>query len=1135
MGAKRPEERPIGAADALGEGPFVGRVRELRELHDAFEDACRGRGGVYLVLGDPGVGKTRLAAALAEHAGSAGARVIWTRGWGRASPAYWPWVEVVRGLTHDLDGATLRRELGGAGDRLMRLSPQLAERLPDPGPWPAAADDDSEASRFALFDALVALLHVRSASGPVLILIDDLQAVDDGSLIALDFVSRMLRDAAVLLVVTMHERVGDRTPDAQMALQNILRSGRRLVLGGLPRGDVGRLIELTSGAPAAPALIDAVHAATEGNPFFAREVLALLLAEGRLDDPPEELPLPDGVRETIRRRLAPLGEAEFATLELAAIIGRTFHLATLEHASPLDRDSVLDALDAATALGLVEPLAGTLGEYRFSHVLIRDTLFTGTPIAARLSGHRAVGEALEHVYRGAIDDHLAQIAHHFLCAAPRGDVAKAVGYAERAARRALDGLAFEQAADLFERALAVLERLDSGVLRRATLLLGLGTAQSRAGRPAARASFEAAIAAARAIDADDVFARAALGVAPFALTPGYVDDAHIALLDEALERVGTADSPLRVALLGSLAVALYWSDAAADRRAELAREALQTARRLGDAPTLAIALGAAQLATAGPDMSEQGLAWLDELFAITARTGETTASLAARSRHVDLLLELDDVAGADLAIETLARLAREGRDPRAGAFAPLQRARRAALEGRIDDAQRLLDEVAAGAGALAGSTVPLTVASQALVLTWLRHGPGATAEGVREHAAGSPAMPVWRAALAAALADVGRREEAILEFERLAADDFAALPRDNLWLAAMALLSQAALALGRADHATALYRVLEPFAGRNVVLPTVGFFGPVQLWLGILAGVAGRDADALEHFAVASERATRDGARLSAARTAIEEAAVLLRDGGHAARTRAEALLTSAATDAEQLGLPWLGERVETVRAQLTGPGARTGASGLASEAGTASLRRIGDVWTITSHGRSLHLNDGRGVRLLALLLERPDSEMHSLDLVAAVDGVVPGGPLVARSGGQETAGRFGVQGGAGPALDAKAKDDYRERVAALEAALATAELRRDRRAAAAARVELDFLRRELASAVGMGGRDRETGSHAERARINVTRAIRSTLKRIAGYDERIGAELEAGVRTGTFCVYRSDPLHPVVWTVDRG
>ena len=196
---------------------------------------------------------------------------------------------------------------------------------------------------------------------------------------------------------------------------------------------------------------------------------------------------------------------------------------------------MLEALDAAAALGLVEPVPGSLGEYRFGHVLIRDTLFTGMPIAVRLTGHRVVGEALEQVYRGAIEEHLPEIAHHFLCAAPRGDPAKAVDYAERAAYRALDTLAYEQAVDLFERALAVLERMDADAPRRAGLLLGLGTAQSRAGRPTARATFEAAVAVARSIDADEILARAALGFAPFALTPGYVDEPHVALLGEALE------------------------------------------------------------------------------------------------------------------------------------------------------------------------------------------------------------------------------------------------------------------------------------------------------------------------------------------------------------------------------------------------------------------------------------------------------------------------------------------------------------------------------------------------------------------------------------------------------------------------
>ena len=1087
------------------------------------------------MLGDPGVGKTRLAAALAEHAAAAGARVIWTRGWGRAAPPYWPWVEVVRGLAQDLDGQTLRDELGSSADQLVRLAPELAERLPGGVAAPPDDDEDSAIARFGLFDALVALLRARSARDPVVILMDDLQAVDEGSLVALDFVSRMLRDAAVLLVVTMHERVPERGPDAQVALQNIVRSGRRLVLGGLTREDVGTLIELTSGVPAGAGLVSAVHAVTEGNAFFAREVLALLLAEGRLGDPPDELPLPDGVRETIRRRLEPLREQHLDALELAAIIGRTFNLATLEHASALDRDVVLEALDEAAALGIVAAVPGTLGEYRFGHGLIRETLFAGMPVAVRMSGHRVVGEALERVYRGAIEAHLPELAHHFLCAAPRGDIAKAVDYAERAAYRALDALAYEQAAELFARALEALERMDVDIPRRAGLLLGLGTAQSRAGRPASRASFESAVAAARAIDADEILCRAALGFAPFALAPGYVDEPHVALLVDALERIGPADDPMRVRLLGSLAVALYWSDQLA-RRAELAGEALAMARRLGDEATLAIALSSAQLATCGPRCSELGLAWLRELFTLTERTGETVMSLAARSRHIDVLLELDDIAGADMAVEALERLAHEARDPRAAAFAALHRARRAAFEGRLTDARRQLDEVAAVAGELSASTVPITVASQGVILTWLQHGAREISAVARAYAAASPAMPAWRAALAAALADEGRQEEARLEFDRLYADDFAALPRDNLWFGAMAMLTDAVAGLDLPDEAMALHAQLAPFAGRNVVLPTIASLGPVEMWLGILARVARRDAQALEHLAAARVSATRDGARLSLTQIALEEATLLVRDGSGAARTRATELLDAVQTTCAALDLTRLGERAAALRAELGEADAApvVAPSPAGPLAGEATLRRVGDVWTITYQGRTIHLSDGRGVRLLALLLERPGSEVHSLDLVAAVDRSVVTSEGIEHSGGQETAGSFGVQGGAGPALDATAKNEYRGRVAALEEELAGAEARRDDAAAQRVQAELSFVRRELATAVGIGGRDRETGSHAERARINVTRAVRTTIKRIGGYDEPLGAELQQGVRTGTFCVYAPDALRPLRWTVER-
>ena len=768
------------------------------------------------------------------------------------------------------------------------------------------------------------------------------------------------------------------------------------------------------------------------------------------------------------------------------MLGRTFSLSALEHASPLDRDEVLAALDQAGQLGLVTEVPGTVGHYRFGHGLIGDTLLASMTAGARMGAHAVAGQALEHVYRGAINAHLPELAHHFLSAAPRGDLVKAVDYAQRAAQLALDNLAYEQAAELFSRALAALELLESDVPRRAALLLGLGAAESRAGRPAARSTFDAAIVAARAIDDQVTFARAALGTAPFALAPGFVDDAHVALLTEALERIGSADDALRVRLLGSLARALYWSDTAA-RRAELAHEALTIAERLGDDSTLAFALSSAQLATSGPDTTEQGLEWLRRLFVLADRTGESALSLDARSRHVDLLLELGDATGADAAIDAAERLATAARDRRAMAFVPVQRARRLTMEGRFAEARELLAQVIDVSHEMPDTTIPLTVNSQLVVVSWLQLGAASIGDTVRGYADGVPAMPIWRAALTAALADSGRRPEAELELDRLAADGFAALPRDNLWFGAMAALADAARILALHDHALTLYEQLAPYAARNVVTPTVAFLGPVELWLGILARVGGRADLALGHLVRARVSARRSGARISLLRIAVEEAAVLLEGAGAGsaseavARERADRLLTQAAIECEQIGLASVLDQVVGLRERYVeraaapdaaerdatrapAPAARDGVEKVPAPAGapamrtrpapgTATLRRVGEVWTIDDGIATLYLNDARGVRLLALLLTRPGVEIPCLELVAIIDGEAP-----AHSGA--------------------------------------------------------------------------SGAQAERARVNVTRAIRSTLKRITGYDQRLGGELERSIRTGSSCRYLPDPRRPLRWTV---
>jgi hypothetical protein len=583
-----------------------------------------------------------------------------------------------------------------------------------------------------------------------------------------------------------------------------------------------------------------------------------------------------------------------------------------------------------------------------------------------------------------------------------------------------------------------------------------------------------------------------------------------------------------------LATALYWSDTG-PRRAELAREALSMARRIRDDVTLAFAFSSAQLATAGPDTTEQSSQWLKRLFVLSDRAGESVITLAARSRHVDVLLELDDLAAADVAIETLERLANESRDRRAAACVALHRARRASLEGRFEDAHALTVEIEAMSDELPESTIPIILNTLRVMLTWLQQGPAAIGDLVRPYADGVPAMPCWRAAVAASLAASGRAEEAQLEYDRLAADGFAALPRDNLWLASMALLTETVVSLRSRSGAAAIYAELAPFAGRNIVLPGSAFLGPVEMWLGILARVQGRSAKALEHLAAARISSTRNGARASLMRIAVEEATLLLDDGGAAARQRAAEMLDQAAASCEDMGLGVMLERIAPLQARLVAAAPAPAVAPAADTALVTTLRRIGDVWMIDDGSGPLHISDGRGVRLLALLLARPGREIHSLELVAAVDrmSVAPSG--AARSGGSEAASGFSMQYGAGPALDTTAKHAYRARIAELGDEIADAARLGDEERAGRARSERDFVTRELERALGMGGRDRQSGSHAERARVNVTRAIRSAIKRISGYDPELGAELEIAVRTGTFCVYNPDARSPRRWHIEAG
>ena len=463
---------------------FVGRERELAALLSALEDALSGRGRLVLIGGEPGIGKSRLSEELAKRAADSGADVLWGRCWeAGGAPPYWPWVQAIRSLVRDRTSDQLQAELGPGGAEIADLVPEVRQRLPNLGA--ASATSDPQQARFRLFDSIADFLTSASRSRPLVLVLEDLNWADDDSLLLLEFVTRELAGAHVLLIGTYRDIDLSRRHPLSQTLGELARERmfERVVLRGLSPEDVARFVEAACSFVPDEALVRAVHAHTEGNPFFVGEVVRLLIEEGALA--PDTLDtaerwsvrIPEGVREAIGRRLDRLSEHCNATLTIASAIGREFALDQLALLIADDSEErLLEVLEEALAAHLVEELPGTAGRYQFTHTLIQGTLADELSLTRRARLHARIAEALEALYGADVESHAAELAHHFAEAETVLGPEKLVRYSALAGEIALTEHALEQALAHFERALAAKgeQPMDDET---AAILLGLGRAQ----------------------------------------------------------------------------------------------------------------------------------------------------------------------------------------------------------------------------------------------------------------------------------------------------------------------------------------------------------------------------------------------------------------------------------------------------------------------------------------------------------------------------------------------------------------------------------------------------------------------------------------------------------------------------------
>jgi tetratricopeptide (TPR) repeat protein len=1078
---------------AAGAG-LVGRGTQAALLRGHLDGARRGAGGLVWLRGEAGIGKTTLLDALGAAAVSDGFLLLRGQGWDDAgTPPFWIWSQVLRDAL-------------GAGGKDEDSTP-LLRALVD-GSVGRVGGTGRDGGRFPLFDAVGSRVRQLAADRPVIVLLDDLQWADLGSLRLLELLARDAAHRSVLLAAAW--RTGEAEPDSDVARIGGELAARAAVLDvpGLGPEDVALLMSATSGQQVDPEIAQRVAARTAGNPLYVGE-LGRLLRDGGTAAADEVVP--ESAAATIRRRLARLSAPTHRVLGLAAVAGTSATFARVAALAGRDLEDVAAALDEAVAAGLA---GSSPTRVQIAHPLVRDVLIGSLPLARRREIHRETAALLLPTLEST-PVAAAEVAHHLRSALPLGSREEAVAMTLRAAQVAMVAQAFEEAAGHAE---AALDLLEGGERFETLLLRGEALSASGDGEAALATHLDAVELARRSRDPERL-GRAALGYA--AGLSGFevrlLDRTQIDLLEEALAALPRDDSVLRADVMSRLSVALSFVDTP-QRRMRLATDAVAMARRLGESRTTAHALAAYCDAIADPDHLAEREAASTEVVELATRIGDRPLELLGLRLRLIALLEKGSIDDARDDVRRFARVARALRQPLYSWYVPLWEGFDALLAGDFDKARACADEVER-VGALADSSNAATLAF--VQRMWVAAEIGRIEEFLAE--GGGPLITELDAApdggtlvpFYPGQPDRVRREA----LPRLG-EALASAARDAEYVTNLCHVSFSLYEGGdEPEYAALVYDALLPYA-RLVAVDGIaaGTHGSVARWLGGLATLQGRWDDAEKHFAHAVEVNEALGAVMAVTHTQVMLARMLGLRGRAEDRRRRDQLLTEALSVYRAHGADG---RAEKVAAELDG----VQAPSLADSPQQPVLARRRDGWRVVFRDEEVTVRHSKGMADLAVLLDRPGQEVHALDLVGAVSAEAR-----ARADRVDRADPDGPAGDHGEVLDETARAAYQRRLSELEEDLAEADATGDPERGARAHEERELLLAELSSAYGLGGRARRTGDDAERARSAATWRIRDTIKRLEKVHPALGRHLRASVRTGVFCSYQ--PEDEVAWTV---
>jgi DNA-binding CsgD family transcriptional regulator/tetratricopeptide (TPR) repeat protein len=871
---------------------FVGRLGPLAELEAIWAGVLEHRRRAVFIGGEPGVGKTRLAAEAAHALHEAGAAVLWGACYPDLDVPYRPFVTALEQLLRDGEPGDLAPLLGDSAARLLRLTPLVGRHRPDL----AAVAPDPHDPRIELFDAVRDLLLALTARQPVVLVLEDLHWAAAPTLQLLTHVVQGTARARLLILVTHRTTEPDRTDELTYTIADLYRHDgvSRIDLAGLATEEIAEYLRREAGLAGRAALRSAtvLRDQTGGNPFFLHELWRDLRGRGGIETlRAPSFRAPRSVRDTLERRLAALPSEQLEVIELAAVVGEVVDLSVLVAASRHSPDVTLAAVDGAVGFGVLAPDTVAPGRYRFLHTLVRQAVLDRLPPSRRTREHARVAEALEG---RAVDDPwvVAQLAHHYERAHVLGYADQAVTYLVAAAEHAERSVAHEEAAELYGRAAAL--RASVGPPRH-ELLFAAARSHTVAGHfAAARRRYEEL-----ARSDDPVVALwAAVGHEDASWRPGLHGARSVQLLEAALQRCPDDDRDATVLRArASLGRALSFTGDR-DRAEEVGEGALRAARELGDDEVLAHALSATLWRGMVPTLAPVLLARAVELSGLGRRLGaDDHLGPAGFYRGVFgyMLGQPDDWAAAH---DDQIRAARHGQRFFRYVTGCGEYARRFSA-GDLEAAAHTvaaLDELGSEFG-------PDTTEGSFGIQTFMIRRVTGQLEAVRPLLSGAedPAGH-WAPGLLALYTELGFREPA----ERVLAHLRDRLPAQRAnraqWAGVLAFLVDAVEWLGDRAAAADLRPLAGEYAGLNLIAGQfVAVFGSADRYLGVLDSLLGAPtADA--HFEQALAMDRRMGAVTHQVETLTAWSRHGLRVGSHRDLERVGRLRAEARVLAERVG-----------------------------------------------------------------------------------------------------------------------------------------------------------------------------------------------------------------------------------------